>query len=181
MRPLRKTLGIGVQKQHRERNWRKPEGEPVQLSRSQDKNCARNNDERADERGREMASRKCASASARIGCIDGSVRETIESHSGTAGCDHGNHDPEELMNGGKARRSQHGSAKRKWEHENRMLPLDHFQRNAQAAQNRHIKIVKQPRLAKGLPIRDIALSTNQRDEGASPKVGDGRPPGVLHD
>jgi hypothetical protein len=99
--------------------------------------------ERGHEGGREMAGRKRTGARARIGGVQGSVREAIESHGGTAGGDHSDHDPQQLMEGRKARGGEHSSAKSEWESEDGVLPLDHLEGDAEIVKDGHGKIVKQ--------------------------------------
>ena len=92
-----------------------------------------------------MSCRKSAGASARIGGVDRSVGEAVESHGSGAGCEHGDDDPKKLMSAGKAGSGEHGPAESEGESEDGMLPLDHFERDAQVVKNGHRKIVRQRR------------------------------------
>ena len=78
-----------------------------------------------------------------IGGVDGGVGEAIEGHGGGAGGEHGDDDPEELVSGGKAGGGEHGSAESEGESENGVLPLDHFEGDAQVVEDGHRKIVEQ--------------------------------------
>ena len=93
--------------------------------------------------GDEMAGGKSAGASAGIGGVDGGVGEAIEGHGGGAGGEHGDDDPEKLMGGGKAGGGEHGSAESERESEDGVLPLDHFERDAEIVKDGHRKIVRQ--------------------------------------
>jgi hypothetical protein len=48
-----------------------------------------------------------------------------------------------LMGGGKAGGGEHGSAERKRKSKDGVLPFDHFERDAEAAEEGHEKIVRQ--------------------------------------
>ena len=74
--------------------------------------------------------------------IDGSGRESIEGHSGRAGREHGDDDPEKLMACRQAGGGKHGSAESEWESEDGVLPLNHFKGNVKVVKNRHRKIVR---------------------------------------
>ena len=84
-----------------------------------------------------------ARAGARVGGVDGGIGEAVEGHGGGAGGDHGDDDPKKLVSGGQAGSGEHGSAESERESEDGVLPLDHFERNAQVAQDGHRKIVRQ--------------------------------------
>ena len=84
-----------------------------------------------------------ARAGARIGRIDGGIGEAVKGHGGGASGEHGNHDPDKLMSGGKSRGRQHGSTKSEGEREDRVLPLDHFQSDAEVVEDGHGTIVEQ--------------------------------------
>lgn len=90
-----------------------------------------------------MSGRQRASASAGIGCIDARVSQTVEGHSRGPRSHHCDDDPNKLMPSGQPRCGEHGPAQRKWESENRVLPFDHFQRDAEGVKNTHRKIVRQ--------------------------------------
>ena len=90
-----------------------------------------------------MASGESAGASAGIGGVDGGVGEAIEGHGGGAGGEHGDDDPKKLMGGGKAGGGEHGSAEGEGEGEDGVLPLDHFEGDAEVVEDGHGKIVKQ--------------------------------------
>ena len=110
VRPTGESLGIGIEKQHSERNRRKPEREPIQLSSSENKNRARDDDKGGDEGGREMSRWQSASTSAGIGGVNRDIGKPVESHSRRAARDHCDYDPKKLMAGGNARGRQHRSA-----------------------------------------------------------------------
>jgi len=143
VRPTRKALGVGIKKQNGKRDRAKPERKAIQLSSGENEDRAGDDDENRDKGRREMAGRKRAAASAGIGGVDGGVSEAVESHRCGPGGEHGNYDPQKLMGGWKAGGGQHGSAKSKWEREDRVLPLDHFQGDAKVVEDGHGKIVKQ--------------------------------------
>ena len=67
----------------------------------------------------------------------------IEGHGGGTGSEHGDDDPEKLMDCGKAGGGEHGSAEREGESEDRMLPLDHLESDAEIVEDGHRKIVRQ--------------------------------------
>ena len=137
MRPAGEALCIGVEKYDGERNRGEPEREAIELGRGEDEDGAGNDDEGGDERGREMAGGKGARARAGIGGVDGRVGEAIEGHGGGAGGYHGDDDPEKLVGAGKARSGEHGSAERKRERKDGVLPLDHFEGNAKVVEDGH--------------------------------------------
>ena len=143
MGQTREALGIGVEQQHGKCDGRKPEGKAIQLRGGQNKDGAGDDDEGANERGREISRGNSASAGTRIGGIDGRVGEPVESHCRGAGGEHRNDDPYKLMRTRKAGSGEHGSAESERESEDGVLPLDHFERNAQVAQDGHRKIVRQ--------------------------------------
>jgi len=107
------------------------------LGGGENEDGAGDNDKGGDEGGREMAGGQCAAASARIGRIDGGVGEAIEGHGGGAGGQHGDYDPEKLMRGGKSGGGEHGSAESEWESEDGVLPLDHFEGDAEVVEDGH--------------------------------------------
>jgi hypothetical protein len=90
---------------------------------------------------RELSGRQSAGASAGIRGIDSGIGEAIEGHRGRARREHGDYDPKKLMRRRNARSGQHRSAKSEWESEDRVLPLNHFQRDAQVAEDGHEEIV----------------------------------------
>src|SRR6266404_1938397 len=96
MRPARESLAIGIKKDHRQRHRRKHQRQAVQLRSSEHKNSARNQNERAHERRRQLSDRQSASSSAGIGSVNRGVRQPIESHGGGARRDHGDNDPSQL-------------------------------------------------------------------------------------
>jgi hypothetical protein len=107
------------------------------LGGGEDEYGAGDDDERGDKGGREMAGGKSAGAGAGIGGVDGGVGETIEGHGGGTGGQHGDYDPEKLMNGGKAGGGEHGSAESERESEDGVLPLDHLEGDAEVVEDRH--------------------------------------------
>ena len=126
------------------------------MGRGKDEDGAEDNNKRGDESGREVAGGKSAAASAGIGGVDGSVGESIEGHGGGAGGEHGDDDPEKLMDGGQARSGEQGSAERERKRKDRMLPLDHFEGDAKVVKDGHAEIVKQfsvPRMEELGPSR----------------------------
>src|ERR1022692_3525782 len=118
-------------------------GEAIQLRGGQDEDGAGYDDEGGHERGRELSGGEGAGAGAGIGGVDGGVGEAIEGHGGGAGGEHGDDDPEELVSGGKAGGGEHGSAESEGESEDGVLPLDHFQGDAEVVEDVHRKIVRQ--------------------------------------
>src|ERR1700722_273260 len=84
-----------------------------------------------------MAGGESAGTGARVDGVDGGIGEAIESHGSGAGGEHGDYDPEKLVRGGKAGSGQHGSAKSEWESEDRVLPLDHFEGDAEVVEDGH--------------------------------------------
>ena len=145
MGQTREALGVGVEQQHSECDGRKPEGKAIQLRGGQNKDSAGDDDEGANKRGREISSGNSAGTGTGIGGIDGSVGEPVESHGRGAGGEHRDDDPYKLMRTGKAGSGEHGSAESERESEDGVLPLDHFERNAQVAQDGHRKFVRQGR------------------------------------
>src|SRR5205823_14766105 len=83
----------------------------------------------------------CACAGARIEGIELRIRQAIKCHGCRARTHHGDHDPGELPSRRNSGSRQHGAAKRKREREDRVLPLDHFQRGGGAAQDAHAAIL----------------------------------------
>src|ERR1017187_4166864 len=137
------ALCVGVEQQHGECDGREPKGEAIQLRGGQDEDGAGYDDEGGHERGRELSGGEGAGAGAGIGGVDGGVGEAIEGHGGGAGGEHGDDDPEELVSGGKAGGGEHGSAESEGESEDGVLPLDHFQGDAEVVEDVHRKIVRQ--------------------------------------
>ena len=90
-----------------------------------------------------MAGGQGTRGGARIGGVDGGVGQAVEGHSGGTGGDHGHDDPEQLMRAGETAGSEDSPAQSEREREDGMLPLDHLQRDAEAAEDRHQEIVKQ--------------------------------------
>ena len=90
-----------------------------------------------------MSGGKSAGAGTRVGGVDGGVGEAIEGHGGGAGGEHGDDDPEKLMGGGEAGSGEHGSAESEGESEDGVLPLDHFESDAEVMEDGHGKIVEQ--------------------------------------
>lgn len=109
----------------------------------EDEEGAGDDDKSGDKGGREMAGGKSTGASAGIGGVDGGIGEAIEGHGGGTGSEHGDDDPEKLMDSGKAGGGEHGSAEREGESEDRMLPLDHLESDAEIVEDGHRKIVRQ--------------------------------------
>ena len=89
-----------------------------------------------------MSGGKCPGAGAGIGGVDARVGQAIEGHGGGAGADHGDDDPEKLMGGGKTGGGKHGPAEREGESEDGVLPLDHFERDAEIVEEGHETIVR---------------------------------------
>ena len=138
MRKAGETLGIGIKQQNRKRDWRKPEGEAIELQSSENEERAGDDDKCSDEGGRKMAGRESPCTGAGIGGVDGRVGQAVEGHGGGTSGEHGHDDPEKLMSGGKAGSGEHGSAERERESEDGVLPLDHLQRDAQVVQDGHV-------------------------------------------
>ena len=84
-----------------------------------------------------MSGGKSAGAGARVGGVDGGVGEAIEGHGGGAGGEHGDDDPEKLMGGGKAGSGEHGPAESEGEGEDGVLPLNHFESDAEIVKEGH--------------------------------------------
>ena len=90
-----------------------------------------------------MSGGQSPGAGARIGTVDRGIGPTVECHRSGSCRDHRNHNPYQLMRGRKTSSSKHCSAEGKRERKDRVLPLDHLQRDAQIMQNRHESIVMQ--------------------------------------
>jgi len=71
------------------------------------------------------------------------VGQAIEGHGGGACRDHRDHDPSQLPPRRQPSSGQHSSAQRKREREDRVLPLDHLERDLQISEKSHELIVKQ--------------------------------------
>jgi len=67
----------------------------------------------------------------------------LEGHGGGAGGEHGDDDPKKLMRSGQSGGGEHGSAESERESEDGVLPLDHFEGDAQVVEDGHREIVKQ--------------------------------------
>src|SRR5258708_29933821 len=120
-----------------------------------------------------MSGGKGAGAGAGIGGVDGSVGKAIESHGSRARGDHGNDDPQQLTDGGNARGCEHGPAKREWESEDGVLPLDHVERHAQIAEEGHCRDCKTDICLRWEPLKELhVLSVEQRGKVAAPGSGD---------
>jgi hypothetical protein len=143
VRPAGETLGVGVEQQDGESDWREPEREAIQLSGSENEDGAGDNDESGDEGGGKMSGRKGAGAGAKVGGVDGGVGEAIEGHGGGAGGEHGDDDPEKLMGGGKAGSGEHSATESERESEDGVLPLNHFESDAEIVKDGHGTIVEQ--------------------------------------
>ena len=102
----------------------------------------------ATKAGERWPAGKRASAGAGVGGVDGGVGEAVEGHGGGAGGEHGDDDPEKLMGGGKAGGGEHGSAEREGERKDGVLPLDHFEGDAEVVQDGHGSRVSVLRTAK---------------------------------
>jgi len=113
------------------------------LSGGENEDGAGDDDERGDEGGGKMSGGKSAGAGARVGGVEGGVGEAVEGHGGGAGGEHGDDDPEELMGGGKAGGGEHGAAESEGESEDGVLPLNHFERDAEIVKGGHGTIVEQ--------------------------------------
>src|SRR5579862_2881918 len=137
MRPSGEALGVGVGKHNCERERRQDQRQVVQLRRSEDENGTGDDDESGDKSRSERSGGQGASASARVGGVDGGVGDTVKGHGGGARGYHGDDDPDELMRGGQAMGGEHGSGKGEGEREDGVLPLDHLERGAQVAEERH--------------------------------------------
>ncbi len=143
VRPAREALRVGIEQQDGQGDGRKLKREPVQLARGQNEDQAGNDDEGCDECGRKMSGGQGAGAGARVGGVNRGVGPAVKSHGGGPRSNHGNHDPDQLMNGRQSPGREHGAAEREWQREHGVLPLDHLQRHAQVVKDRHATIVKQ--------------------------------------
>ncbi len=137
VRPAGEALGIGIKEQDGERHGREPEGEAIQLGSGQNEDGAGDDDEGSDEGGREMAGGESASAGTGIGGVESGIGEAVEGHGGGAGSEHGDYDPEKLMSRGQAGGGQHSSAEGERESEDGVLPLDHFEGDAEVVEDGH--------------------------------------------
>src|SRR5208282_5202694 len=137
------SFGIGIKKYDRQRHRRKQQRQAVQLRSGENKNSARDQNERAHERWRQLSDRQSASRGAGIGGVNRGVGQTIEGHRGGPRRDHGHDDPPQLPPRRQTSSRQHGSAEREWEREDRVLPLDHLQRDLKISEQAHEPIVKQ--------------------------------------
>ena len=143
MRPARESLGVGIKKNHRQRDRRKHQRQAIQLRSGQNKNSARNQNKRAHKCRRQLPDRQSASRRTRIGRVNRGVGQAIESHRRRARRNHGDDDPSQLPPRRQSSGCQHRSAERKWERKDRVLPLDHLQRDLQISEETHEIIVKQ--------------------------------------
>ena len=84
-----------------------------------------------------------ADRGAGIGGVNRGVGQAIEGHRRGTRRDHGHDDPSQLTPRRQTPSRQHGSAERKREREDRVLPLDHLQRDLQISEQAHSLIVKQ--------------------------------------
>src|SRR5258706_856611 len=81
-----------------------------------------------------MAGRQGTIGRSRIASIVFSVRNSIESHRRRPRADHGGGDPYKLSGRRQTVRRQYGAEKCKWQREERVLNLDHFERGANIAE-----------------------------------------------
>src|SRR5258708_22134449 len=143
MGPGGESVGVGIKKDHRQRQRRKQQRQAIQLGSRKNENPARNQNECAHERRRQPSDWQSASSSAGIGSVNRGVRQPIESHGGGARRDHGDDDPPRLPPSRQSSGGQHSSAERKRKREDRELPLDHLQSDLQISEKSHELIVKQ--------------------------------------
>ena len=143
MRPARKAFGVGVKQDDCQRDWRQHEGEPVEPPCGENKYRRSYNHEKRHEPRRELAGRKGARGGARVGSVNANIGQAVEGHRSGTGCHHGHHDPDQLPGTGPSACREHGAAKCEGESEDRVLPLNHFQRDAKIPNNSHIPIVKE--------------------------------------
>ncbi len=143
MRPPRESLAVRIQEDYRQRQRGERQRQAVQLRRGKNKNSTRNQNECAHERRRQLSDRQSPSCSTRIRSINRGVGQAIERHSGGARRDHGDNDPRQLPPRRHTSGGQHGSAERKREREDRVLPFDHLQRDLEISEDSHTLIVEQ--------------------------------------
>ena len=137
MRPPGKPLGVRVKNQYRQRDWRKPEREAIELTGSKHKDSAGNDNEGCHESGSEMTGGQGARARAGISCIDRGIGQAIKCHRcGTCG-NHGHDDPDELVSAGETPGGEHGPAQGEREGKNGVLPFNHLERHAEIVKNAH--------------------------------------------
>ena len=172
MRPARESLAIGIKKDHRQSHRRKQQRQTVLLGCGENKNSARDQNERTNKRRRQLSDRKRASSSARIGRINRGVGQPIEGHGGGPRRNHGHDNPCQLPPRRQASGGQHGSAERKREREDRVFPLDHLQRDLQIAEKSHHAIVKQRLTTRSRYQRHKPATFENRDLGLSPDLAD---------
>src|ERR1017187_4499607 len=149
MRPARESFAVGIQKYHRQRHRRKHQRQAVQLGSGKHKNSASHQNECANKRRRQLSDRQSASSSAGIGGVNRGVGQAIEGHSGGPRRDHGHDDPPQLPPRRQTSSRQHGSAERKREREDRVLPFNHLQRDLKISEQAHGLIVKQRSVGSG--------------------------------
>src|SRR5215831_2588430 len=141
VREPRKTLRIGIEKHNCQRHRRQDERQAVELRCGQNECRAGENYECAHKAGREQPGRQGANAGAWIGRIDLRVSEPVERHRRGACRNHGDDDPQQLAPVRQPSGGEHRTAKGKWQRKDRVLPLDHVERELQILQLPHGNIV----------------------------------------
>src|SRR5258708_477536 len=126
MRPARESLAVGIKKDHRQRHRRKHQRQAVQLRGGKNENSARNQNECAHERRRQLSDWQSASSSAGIGSVNRGVRQSIEGHGSRSSRDHGDDDQRHLPPSRQTSVTQHSSAERTRNPEDRKPPLNHL-------------------------------------------------------
>ena len=152
VRPARKPLRVRVEKQHCQHHRRQQQRQPIQSPRSQEENRRHHRGKPRGKTASEQTRRDSPHARARIRGVQIGVCPAVERHCSRTRADHAHDDPRQLRGGRPAMSSQHRSGQRKRERKNRVLPLDHFQRDANAAEKRH-----KEKWISSYPMRSISV------------------------
>ncbi len=134
MRERREPLCVRVSEDRDERYRREREREPVQHAGRDEEQDDRTERERADKTDADVACRERAHGGPRVLGVDVAVDEPVERHRGASGADHGDGDPEQRAKRRDAARRRHRAEQRERQGKERVLDLDHLERDAEAVE-----------------------------------------------
>ena len=140
------ALGKRISEDDAQRDRGQAEAQRVQLARGQDEDQRRNYDETPREARREQPGGDVAQPGARIAGVDVGVDEAVERHGGRARPDHRDHDPAQLAPQLSAAKTavtdgQQRPGQRERQREDRVLELDHFERETNSFPHKKLSAI----------------------------------------